>query len=461
MPLLVASSIPSTLRAFSRSRFLNRTLALQRLCLSTSASNDAENKTLEAKPVGAGKEEKLGLASALAVIDKRVWPIALSTLAGGTAVGVIFPVMPVFAQNLGLSSQDFGLIVSVVGFSRLVLNLPAAYLTDKYGRRATLIGGPILSSIGMASTATAQSLSELVSYRFLTGLGGSLQMTGAQMYLSDISTPENRARTMAPMGIAFATGATIGPVLGGYLSELYGFRTPFYFVASTIALVSVLNYRLLPETRKNIIDSAGGGSSSKSVQMELSQAISQWRPLLQDGNIRDVLVLHFTYWSVASGCGWTLLPLLASDVHGFSGSSLGGMFAMMSAIGIVGLGPAAYISDKFGRKSTILPAALLVSSSLACMPHATSPEMLLGFVSTYALGATLFNSNPSAFVADNTTEETRGQALAMLRSAGDAGLFVGAGSFGALAHATSPSVAFSVAAVALCSAGAKFVLGKR
>ena len=69
------------------------------------------------------------------------------------------------------------------------------------------------------------SLYELMGYRFLTGVGGSFQMAGAQLcvsrpmrrpdtqpsYLSDISTPANRARSMAPIGMAFALGAMVGP----------------------------------------------------------------------------------------------------------------------------------------------------------------------------------------------------------------------------------------------------------
>ena len=66
---------------------------------------------------------------------------------------------------------------------------------------------------------------------YVTGVGGSLQMTGAQMYLSDISTPKNRARTNAPTGMAFGIGAVAGPALGGYLADTLNMRAPFLVVA--------------------------------------------------------------------------------------------------------------------------------------------------------------------------------------------------------------------------------------
>jgi MFS family permease len=47
-------------------------------------------------------------------------------------------------------------------------------------------------------------------------------MTGAQLYLSDISTPANRARTLAPSSAAFAAGASVGPAIGGALAQSFG-----------------------------------------------------------------------------------------------------------------------------------------------------------------------------------------------------------------------------------------------
>jgi DHA1 family multidrug resistance protein-like MFS transporter len=398
--------------------------------------------SLTTPPPGAGGKKPL--------IDKRVWPIAVSSLLMGTGVGILFPVMPVFAKDLGLSPSEFGLVVSVIGLTRLACNVPAAWASDRFGRRSTLIGGPILSAIGMGFTATASSLNELIAFRFLTGVGGSLQMTGAQMYLSDISTPANRARTMAPMGMAFAAGATIGPGLGGLMSDTWGVRAPFTFVACAIGLVSFTNYFNLPETRTKAV-------SGKPLWEEFKSTVQQWGPLLRDKNMRAVVLMHGAYWSVASGCTWSLLPLLAHSQFNMSTSSLGGMFALMSVVGIVLMGPAAWISDKFGRKKVIPPAMVLVAASLCAMPHVSSHEELLALAGLYSVGATLFQSTPSAFVADISTEDNRAQALAMLRSAGDAGLVFGAGSLGLLSQMTSNATAFALASGVLVLAGTNFV----
>ena len=128
----------------------------------------------------------------------------------------------------------------------------------------------------MGLTATVSTLSELVAFRFLNGVGGSLQMAGAQMYLSDISTPANRARTMAPIGMAFAAGATVGPGIGGLMAEHFGFRTPFFLVAGAMGLVSLANYMYLPETRK-----VERPVASQGILREFRSTVGQWGPLLR------------------------------------------------------------------------------------------------------------------------------------------------------------------------------------
>eukprot|EP01084_Bolivina_argentea_P224101 379021_1 len=90
--------------------------------------------------------------------------------------------------------MQYGMIISVMGVTRLIMNVPAGLLTDRFGRKSTLVGGPIISAIGTLFMATAHTLNEMISSRFFTGTGGSLQMAGAQAYLSDISTIRNRAR---------------------------------------------------------------------------------------------------------------------------------------------------------------------------------------------------------------------------------------------------------------------------
>jgi MFS family permease len=114
-------------------------------------------------------------------VDKRVWPIAASTFITGSAVGVALPVMPLFAAELGLTTAEFGLVGSVFGGARLLSNLPMGVAVERFGRRPLLVLGPALAGTAMIGTGLSGSLPVLLGWRVLTGLGGSAQLTGAQV----------------------------------------------------------------------------------------------------------------------------------------------------------------------------------------------------------------------------------------------------------------------------------------
>jgi MFS family permease len=274
----------------------------------------------------------------LDAIDKRVWPIAFSSLLMGIAIGVVIPLLPLMSRELGLSTSQFGFLISSMGLARLLLNIPAATLVDKIGRKPLLVGGPLMTSISMIGTGLASGLNELVSWRLMTGAGGSLQMSGAQSYLSDISTVRNRARTIAPTAIAFQIGFSIGPSISGMLAETYGFRPPFFFVGAAIALVALNNYYMLPETmvKKNRAPAAQPTSTASIVHTDgrITEAVthappqkpsvfSTWKSLLQDPDIRRISLLHCMFWITQSGALITLFPLYASAQFGLGVSTIG------------------------------------------------------------------------------------------------------------------------------------------
>ena len=128
----------------------------------------------------------------------------------------------------------------------------------------------------------------------------------------------------------------------------------------------------------------------------------------------------------------------------------------MSLVNVVGAQPAAWFSDKFGRKRAIFPAALMIATAAGCMPLCPSYELFMGLVALWACGSTLVGSTPTAFVADITSDDERSQALALLRSAGDVGLMVGASVLGAIADGISIEAGFAAASMGITACGVQF-----
>jgi len=154
----------------------------------------------------------------------------------------------------------------------------------------------------------------------------------------------------------------------------------------------------------------------------------------------------------------TLLPLiLVSDRFGFTPLEVGGIFAFQSGISVLFTPFSAYLIDKFGARR-IMPISLgIVSTGMALFPLASDTPQALAVLGLWALGGTLLGSAPSTFTANNSTTESRTQSLALLRTAGDCGMLLGAASVGTLALLTSETAAMQISASFLLAVNAWFI----
>jgi MFS family permease len=131
---------------------------------------------------------------------------------------------------------------------------------------------------------------------------------------------------------------------------------------------------------------------------------------------------------------------------------------MVSATNVVGSQVSAHLSDKFGRKTTIVPGLASIALAVSGIPYAQDGSHLTALMFLWGVGGASVSAGPTAFVADLVEEKDRAQALAMLRSCGDLGLLIGAGATGALAFSTSMETAFLANSALLAAATANVAL---
>eukprot|EP01063_Lacrimia_lanifica_P013646 TRINITY_DN20274_c0_g1_i1.p1 TRINITY_DN20274_c0_g1~~TRINITY_DN20274_c0_g1_i1.p1 ORF type:complete len:490 (+),score=136.94 TRINITY_DN20274_c0_g1_i1:81-1550(+) len=391
-------------------------------------------------------------ASAPAGIDKRAYNIAVSSTLMGVGLGVIIPVMPLFAKSLDITPAGLGLVVATMGAARLLCNVPAAWAAERFGRKPLMVGGPLFAGLGTAVCATASALPELVLYRSMSGAGGSFQMTGSQLYLADISRPETRARTMAPLMMGFSLGFALGPVAGGWLAATTGgLAAPFAYVGVAMALAGVNNYLSLSETKV-----PSPTAVPKTLREEVKVTLQSWKPISANPSMRAVIGVHSVYWGVNSGAIFMLLPLMAAESFGIGVTELGYCFTSLAVVNLIGFKPAAWVSDKYGRKAVTVPACALLFTACMLFPLTTTKESLAAVWLIWSLGATCLGTSPTAYASDLFGGAHRGQALALLRSAGDIGMMCGAGMVGLIAKWGGVAAGFWTSGILIGLVGLNF-----
>ena len=358
----------------------------------------------------------------------------VSTVLVMSGQGVISPVLPLFARSFGASAASVGLTLSAFAMARLLLNVPLGMASDRYGRRPLLVAGPLVTGIGMIGSGFAAGIPDLLLWRLIAGAGSAMYMTGAQVYLVDISTEHNRARVLGANQGALLLGVSLGPGLGGVLAEAFGFRLPFLAVGAAALLTSVYGHIRLPETHG---PRGPAGSLEQRADPSQSPGDPAWRRLLGSRDFLAVSLLTAMVFLTRAGGRFTVFPLLAAAEFGYSASSIGALFTAMALINLIGLAPAATLGDRVGRKAAIVPSGLITAAALALIAWTGDPTLFLGAALLLAVGTSIMGPAPAAYAADVAPREVRGLAMGLYRSAGDLGFVIGPVLLGAIADATT------------------------
>ncbi len=377
---------------------------------------------------------------------ERLIAICVSTVLVMAGQGVISPVLPLYADSFGVSTAMVGATITAFGLARLLVNIPAGTFADRRGRRFLLVGGPIITGIGMLGSGLSPSIWILLVFRFVAGLGSGLYMTGAQIYLLDIAGPDERGRFIATNQGALLVGVSAGPALGGFMAGAYGLESPFVLVAVAAFVTALYGYLRLPETLV-----------APSPVDQDRPASSRW-DLLRSLDFLAVGFVAVGVFSIRAGVRQTLVPLELSESFGLDVADLGVLFTSLGVIGIVLIWPAGWAADRLGRKVLIVPTALMISFGMGLVALADSLTVFVGGLAVAAVGSSITGPAPAAFVADLVSADQRGAAMGMYRTFGDIGVVGSPVLSGLLADATSNRVAIGANAALIGIAAVFFAL---
>ena len=182
---------------------------------------------------------------------KKVFPIlAVSIFSAMLGVGIVSPLLPLYASDMGASGLQLGMIFAGYGIVNTVFTPIMGRLSDRRGRKLFL-------SIGLASYAIislgyvwAANVSQLVLVRLLLGTAGAMVTPIAMAYIGDLSPEGEEGKWMGYANAAFFSGFGIGPLLGGAVAERFGMNASFYAMGSLCLLAFLVAILFLPEIRQ-------------------------------------------------------------------------------------------------------------------------------------------------------------------------------------------------------------------
>ena len=362
--------------------------------------------------------------------------------------GAVIPVLPLYALSFDVSQTAIGLTIAIYGVARVALGVPAGQIADRLGRRSSLALGGLLSALGNFWCAAADSYAELVVARLVAGGGAGIVLTAGLIVLADITTPATRGRAMAIYQGVFLFAVGIGPFPGGYLAELFGVEAPFFVYGVAGALVTLVAWFCVAETR-----ALAGKSAETALAVPM---VAQLRALAANTGFLLVCLIGFTNALARTGALFSIVPILAQDRLALSASATGFGLALGSVVGLAVTYPAGAVVDRFGRKTVIVPMTVLTGASMLCFALAPDYAWFLLACAIWGGASAASGAAPAAYAADSAPAGMNAAAMSSYRVLSDVGYVLGPILLGLLGDWGGLELPFWVGAAALVLAAGLF-----
>jgi MFS family permease len=174
-----------------------------------------------------------------------IW-IALSLVVWGFGEGAFFSFQPLYLQQLGADPLKIGAILGAYGFAQTIAHIPAGYLADRIGRRPLMWVSWFIGALATFLMALATTLPVFIVGMILYA-GTSFVISPLNSYITIARGRWTVGRALTMISASYNTGAIMGPLVGGWVGENYGFRSIFILAAVAFVFSTILILKIRPQ----------------------------------------------------------------------------------------------------------------------------------------------------------------------------------------------------------------------
>ena len=189
------------------------------------------------------------ICALLEIVDTTIVNVALNDMKG----------------NLGATTSEVGWVITSYAIGNVIIVPMTSWLSQQFGRRNYFAASIILFTICSFLCGNSSSIVELIIFRFLQGLGGGALLVTSQTIITESYPVEKRGMAQAIYGLGVIIGPTLGPPLGGFITDTFSWPYIFYIniplgvIATLLTLQFVKSPKYSEKSHINDIDWAGIG----------------------------------------------------------------------------------------------------------------------------------------------------------------------------------------------------------
>lgn len=370
------------------------------------------------------------------MINRILVTVFLSVFIALLGVGIIIPVLPLLAVNLGATGFTLGLITAAFSVSRGLVQPGVGSLSDRWGRKGFLVAGFFIYGLVGLLIPYATSVFHLILIRLFQGIGSAMIIPVAMAYASALSPAGQEGRYMSFINIAIFCGIGFGPILGGVFADLWGLASVFYMMAALCFLAFILVIVNMPG------HCPGDGQVAAGLLVSMQQMLRRRRTMgILLARFSTVLMMVPTM---------AFLPVMMAPWPDSTGLQVGLVIAGRTMMNAVLQVPFGRVADRYDKVVLLLLGCACMSLAIFCIPMVSTFMAIMGLYLFLGFGEAILWPVLGAYAAEEgRTHFGHGTMMGVFNLAMSAGVFTGAILAGVSMDSWGISQAFRITAVAV------------
>jgi DHA1 family multidrug resistance protein-like MFS transporter len=284
-------------------------------------------------------------------MNKKVFgTLFLSVFCVTLGVGLVVPLLPVYAYNLGATGLYIGFIFAAFSLSRTAFLPYFGHLSDSKGRKPFITIGLLTYFLASIAYSLSEDVKSLVLIRFFQGIGSAMILPVAQAYVGEITPEHKEGFVMGLFNVSLYGGLSIGPLVGGMVNDTFGIQSSFLSMGLFSLIGFILCLTFLPKRAHERL-------------LGRAKPPLRYGILIRNKYVAALFLFRLAY-TCCIGLVWAFLPLFAHARFNLSSSSIG----VLVMLGVLTSGllqtPMGVLADRFNKKALIAVGGLITAGAV-------------------------------------------------------------------------------------------------